>query len=116
MMPMNMSSSPAMTLTSVTTKAVQCNMKNMDHSAHGAMNQQGSIASDSMSDCKNLTKSMQDCCTATCAAVNCMATSALITFAHTDLLSFQSNALLFPTAINLIISSPSSSLYRPPIL
>ena len=110
MMPMNMSSSSA------TPQAMQCNMQNMDHSAHDAMTQQGSIASESTSDCNNLSKSMQDCCTDNCATANCMATFALITSTHTDLLSLQSNALLFPTAVNSIISSTSSSLYRPPIL
>ncbi|WP_417698315.1 hypothetical protein [Psychromonas sp.] len=103
-----------MTLMSAATKNVHCDMQTMDHSLMVKSN--NLHHTNVMNDCINSSDDIKDCCSESCAAVNCMATPSLITPTHNDLLSAQSTALLFPTSINSTINSPSSSLYRPPIL
>lgn len=103
-----------MTLVLTEVQNSHCDMQTMDHSM---MVKKANINhANLMSDCTNASGDMKDCCSDSCTAANCMSTSSLITLNDTDLLNLQSTALLSPTSINSIKSSPSSSLYRPPIL
>ena len=103
-----------MTLASATMQNVHCNMQTMDRSLMAKNNNVDHA--NVMDDCINSSDGMKDCCSDSCAAVNCMSTSSLITINDTNLLSLHSTALQSATSKNLIKNSPSSSLYRPPIL
>ena len=103
-----------MSLASATMQNVHCNMQTMDRSLMAKNNNVDHA--NTMADCINSPDDMKDCCSDFCAAINCMSTSSLITNNDTDLLSLHSTSLQSATSINLIKSSPSSSLYRPPIL
>ncbi|MEL0630390.1 hypothetical protein [Psychromonas aquatilis] len=113
MMAMDMSPTSALSITSTTHQAAQCNMQSMDYKLHSQMIKQDNMGK--VKDCNNSSNSLQDCCSDTCAAAQCMTTFVSITLTDNNLFNVKSNALLFSAMINPILNSPSSSLYRPPI-